>query len=301
MGRLLQQFETVDNAVPLHFQGGLTMKKCLKRIVGIATLVFAIMLLIPSFSLSARTPRIRVDGEFVQIPHGDQPPIIVDGRTLVPLRAVMEALGFYVNWESAPINRVRLAKQAVEISATIGSDVMYVDGETIALDVPAQIINNRTMIPVRAVSEATGMFVRWDSANLVVDIFTGNNPQIWSSPSTWPINSTNWPEHLPQHVPGAITLHPEEQFGSLIDLRYPMQFRYRFYGISGFFLDLVPSEERRNWSSTVQQVGEPYEVMLLMRFVEDFNITREDFDAAVYRMREVHEDWAMRGIIVSVK
>ena len=114
-------------------------------------------------------PQIRIDNEFVQIPAGDQQPVIVDGRTLVPLRAVMEALGFEVEWEPTQ-NRVNLEKPGFDISLTIGSRTMVVNGNNVSLDVPAQLINGRTMVPLRAISEATGMEVRWDGENSIVHI-----------------------------------------------------------------------------------------------------------------------------------
>ncbi|MCL2837627.1 MAG: stalk domain-containing protein [Oscillospiraceae bacterium] len=125
-------------------------------------------------AIAADYPRIRVDGEFVVIPYYDQQPVIVDGRTLVPLRAVMEALGFRVEWEQAPLNRATLTKPGFNVTVTIGRDTMFVNGSNIPLDVPAQIMNDRTMVPLRAISEATGMRVEWDSKNRIADIWTTN-------------------------------------------------------------------------------------------------------------------------------
>jgi len=133
---------------------------------------------------------IRINGEFVHISYGDQVPIIVDSRTLVPLRVVMEALGFNVHWDPYPINQASLTSATIEglqILVTIGRETMRVYDlvpgerfgyEDVPLDVPAQIINNRTMVPVRAISEATGFMVEWDNDNRIVDVWTtaGNAP-----------------------------------------------------------------------------------------------------------------------------
>ena len=118
-----------------------------------------------------RSPQIQINGEIVRISFGDQQPIIVDGRTLVPLRVVMEALGFEVGWEPTQ-NRINLKKPEFDISLTIGSKTMIVNGNNVSLDVSAQLINNRTMVPLRAISEATRMEVRWDDESLIVDILT---------------------------------------------------------------------------------------------------------------------------------
>jgi len=114
---------------------------------------------------------IRIDGEFVQIPHGDQTPIIVDGRTLVPLRVVMERLGFRVEWNQVSSN-AHLTRANDVVSVTIDQSVMFVNGRSVLLDVPARIVNNRTLVPVRAISEATGMTVDWDGVNRIVDVRT---------------------------------------------------------------------------------------------------------------------------------
>jgi len=119
--------------------------------------------------IAADNPRIRIDGEFVYISADDQQPIIVDGRTLVPLRAVMESLGFNVEWHQASSN-ARLIRADDVVSITIDQNVMFVNGRSVPLDVPARIMNNRTLVPVRAISEATGMTVEWDGVNLIVDI-----------------------------------------------------------------------------------------------------------------------------------
>jgi len=151
---------------------------------------------------AANSPRIRINGAFVHIPADDQPPVIVDNRTLVPLRAVMEALGFDVHWNDTTrtitlsnvthVGSVWIMLPLEEIPHEMGFPVredtwthfpgnMYIsnaqnaDGLIIPLDVPPQIINNRTMVPVRAISEASGMDVDWDGANLIVDIQTPPN------------------------------------------------------------------------------------------------------------------------------
>jgi len=115
------------------------------------------------------SPRIRINGEFVYVPADDQAPVIIDGRTLVPLRAVMEALGFEVLWV-AEKQMIFLDRPGYSISVQPNNDTMVVNLEMITLDVPPQIMNDRTMVPVRAISEATGMRVSWDSENLIVDI-----------------------------------------------------------------------------------------------------------------------------------
>ncbi len=91
----------------------------------------------------------------------DQPPIIVDNRTLVPLRVIFESMGASVDWDQET-ETVTSRLGDTSISLKLGSSAMYKNGEEIHLDVPAQIVNQRTLVPVRAISEAFGADVEWD-------------------------------------------------------------------------------------------------------------------------------------------
>ncbi len=99
----------------------------------------------------------------------DVPPTIVNGRTLVPLRAIFEALGATVDWDDAT-QTVTSEKGGTKISLTINSNVMTVNGEAKTLDVPATLIDSRTLVPVRAISEAFGLQVGWDGEANIVSI-----------------------------------------------------------------------------------------------------------------------------------
>jgi len=96
-------------------------------------------------------------------------PIILDNRTLVPVREVFENLGGEVNWDSKE-RKVTITLFQKEISLVINSEEALVDNKTIKLDVPAKIINNKTMVPVRFISEHGGLEVDWDSATHTVNI-----------------------------------------------------------------------------------------------------------------------------------
>jgi len=102
----------------------------------------------------------------------DQPPIIENGRTLVPLRAIFEALGAIVEWEQTT-QTVTAVKDDITISLRIGSNVLKRNGENIELDTPAQVVGNRTLVPVRAIAESFGAEVAWDQNSRIVTISTG--------------------------------------------------------------------------------------------------------------------------------
>lgn len=109
---------------------------------------------------------VKVDGQALKL---DQPPVIQDGRTLVPLRAIFEALGARVQWD-AESQSVTAEKRFTDISLVIGHNKLFINGDEKALDVPAQIIEGRTMVPVRAISEAFGAKVDWNASTGTVTI-----------------------------------------------------------------------------------------------------------------------------------
>ena len=101
----------------------------------------------------------------------DQPPIIYQDRTLVPLRAIFEALGAEVLWDGNT-QTVTATRGSIKISLQIASTQMYVNDDIKTLDVPAKLINSRTLVPVRAVSEAFGCLVDWNEETKIVYITT---------------------------------------------------------------------------------------------------------------------------------
>lgn len=113
--------------------------------------------------------KVTVNGEEVQFQ--GQNPVIIDGRTLVPVRGVFEALGAEVNWIGDE-KKVIIFSEDVNISMKLNSDRFYVNGDEKKLDVPASLIDDRTMVPVRAISESLGCQVDWDDESKTVVIST---------------------------------------------------------------------------------------------------------------------------------
>lgn len=99
----------------------------------------------------------------------DQQPIIVNGRTLVPVRAIFEAMGGVVGWD-AENSTVVAERDGVVIKMPIDSNVFYRNDEAVTLDTPAQIVNSRTLVPARAVSESFGAEVSWNDSERAVYI-----------------------------------------------------------------------------------------------------------------------------------
>ena len=99
----------------------------------------------------------------------DVPAQIIDSRTMVPLRAIFEALGASVEWDDAT-KTVTSVKGDTTVKLTIGNAAITVNGAEKALDVPAQIVESRTLVPVRAIAESFGCDVAWDDATKTVTI-----------------------------------------------------------------------------------------------------------------------------------
>lgn len=91
----------------------------------------------------------------------DQAPIIVSGRTLIPLRSIFEALNASVDYDQAT-QTVYANKGNTTISLKLGSKIATINNVNVELDVPAQVINGRTLVPVRFVSEALGEEIHYD-------------------------------------------------------------------------------------------------------------------------------------------
>ena len=100
---------------------------------------------------------------------GDVAPQIIEGRTMVPLRAIFEALNATVEWDDVT-KTVKSAKDDTTISFTIGENKLIKNGEEKTLDVPAQIVDSRTLVPVRAISEAFDCNVEWEDSAKTVKI-----------------------------------------------------------------------------------------------------------------------------------
>lgn len=109
-----------------------------------------------------------LDGEKIFF---DQPPVSVDGRTLVPIRAVIEEMGGTVEWN--PHSSASILKMdGNKMTLILGSKTAYYNGEEYELDVEPQAINNRTLLPLRFVAEKFGFSVGWDGDTRTVIIET---------------------------------------------------------------------------------------------------------------------------------
>ncbi|PKM81485.1 MAG: hypothetical protein CVU89_09555 [Firmicutes bacterium HGW-Firmicutes-14] len=99
----------------------------------------------------------------------DTPPVIKDGRTLVPVRAITEGFGADVKWDAVE-KKVTITKGDKVIVLLIDSNVAYVNGVEVELDVKAELLNSRTIVPLRFIVENLGIKVNWDQATETIEI-----------------------------------------------------------------------------------------------------------------------------------
>jgi len=130
----------------------------------LALFLMVTVMLIPGLAQAETTVRLVVDGVEVQT---DVPPVIENMRTLVPVRAVTEALGFEVEWDQET-RTATLTKGKTTIQLTEGSSEAVVNGEKVTLDVAPFIVSDRMMVPVRFVAEQIGLYVDWDQETRTV-------------------------------------------------------------------------------------------------------------------------------------
>lgn len=113
--------------------------------------------------------KININGDRI---YPDSDPVIIEGRTMVPIRAVAEKMGYSVDW-NGDLGVVILESYYTgdRIEIAIGSPVAYKNGnESIELEVPAFIIAGRTYLPLRAVAEAMDADVDWENTTRTVYI-----------------------------------------------------------------------------------------------------------------------------------
>ncbi|HRW12881.1 MAG TPA: copper amine oxidase N-terminal domain-containing protein [Syntrophomonas sp.] len=113
------------------------------------------------------TVSVVIDGQAVTF--ADQAPIIDNSRTLVPLRAIFEAMGATVSWDDATKTATGV-KGDITVVVAIGSVSPTINGVVKTIDVPAKIVNSRTLAPLRFVCEAFGGTVSWDGATYTASV-----------------------------------------------------------------------------------------------------------------------------------
>ena len=102
-----------------------------------------------------------VNGNDMPVDEQGTVPVIVNGRTLLPVRAVVEQMGGTVDW-NGETQEVTLIYGEDEIKLTIGSTEALLNGEKQTLDVAPTVTNGRTMLPIRFIAESFKFNVSWN-------------------------------------------------------------------------------------------------------------------------------------------
>jgi len=133
----------------------------MRRKIFVLWLALAMVL---ALAVPALAAQVYVNGTRLQVATAS-----ASNTTLVPLRAIFQALGATVNWDGAT-QTVTAAKGQTSVKLQIGSQTAYVNGRVVTLQVPGRIIQGNTMVPLRFVSEALGASVQWNGAAQTITI-----------------------------------------------------------------------------------------------------------------------------------
>ncbi len=146
------------------------MKKWLTLVV----LCFSVLLGMYTLPASAADEKITVLLNEAPLEF-DVEPILLNDRTMVPMRAIFEALQCSVSWDDETQTAYG-ERNGKMISISIGETTAFVAGEPKTLDQPAVLLNDRTLVPLRFISESLGCTVGWDDATQTVSITAPDVP-----------------------------------------------------------------------------------------------------------------------------
>ena len=123
---------------------------------------------------------VYVDDKAVSFP--DQEPVIRSSRTLVPVRFIAEALGYKVDWTPPLESNTKQGIAVIDngrIKLEIGTNKAVIDGTEVILDVESILIGDRTMVPLRLVSETLGCLVDWYADSKTVRVTSDDEATVW--------------------------------------------------------------------------------------------------------------------------
>jgi hypothetical protein len=144
----------------------------MKRILALI-LTFGLIIGLVQISSASQDITVLVNNQKVTFP--DQKPYIdQNNRTMVPVRFVSEALGAKVSW-NGKTQTVGIVQGGKDIALKIGESKASVNDQLALFDTKAVLVNSRTMVPLRFVSETLGAQVDWVAATSTVKITVNNH------------------------------------------------------------------------------------------------------------------------------
>ena len=164
-----------------HFiQGGICMKT--KRLLSLFIALVLCFCSCAAYATEGATDGKQNGNDRLEVFYNDEvisfdvEPIIENGRTLVPMRAVFEAMGCAVYYSADDGKQIISARRGNDnLLLTIGENKMYFNSEEKELDVPAKIKDGRTLVPLRAISEAFECEVHWYGDTKTIYIYSPAN------------------------------------------------------------------------------------------------------------------------------
>ena len=136
----------------------------MNRIKLLIAVIIIFSMLLGSTAFAAEPIKVYIDNTRLDM---EVMPQIRDGRTLVPMRAIFEALGAEVKWDNDSREASGKLGDTV-VTLKIDSKTAYVNGQPKELDVPATIVSGRTLVPARFIAESLGAEVGWDNESRTV-------------------------------------------------------------------------------------------------------------------------------------
>lgn len=137
------------------------MKKFLSLLLSVV-----LILLVNITAFASDTIHVTLDGSYIEF---DVPPQIINGRTMVPIRAIFEKMGATVEWDENT-SSVICTKGDTVVKMTVDSMDMYISNQLTKMDISPLVIDGRTLAPARYVAEAFGANVQWSEKNNTVVI-----------------------------------------------------------------------------------------------------------------------------------
>lgn len=177
------------------------MKNVTKKLLSVfAASAIAVSMLPASFAANDDI-KVIVDGTELVISEEDTKPFVEDGRTLVPMRAIFEALGATVEWDDAT-KTVTGVSDSGSVEMQVGSDTIKINGNDVPVDVPAQIVDGRTVVPVRVISEGLNCDVDWsqETKTVIISSILGmldyDPLSLWTDDAQLKVKLTNYIDEI---------------------------------------------------------------------------------------------------------
>ena len=146
------------------------MKKLLSLVL--VTLLMILSLTVTAFATDDEIC-VYLDGIEIEF---DVKPQVINGRTMVPIRAIFEKMGAHVSW-NADTNTAVCTKDSTIVKMTVNSNLIYINDAATTMDTTPVVVTGRTLAPARYVAEAFGATVKWvEEHNAVVISTTPNAP-----------------------------------------------------------------------------------------------------------------------------